>query len=192
MNAGAIVSIIGHAPLNSDRENMMSSQLTNDTKIKKSFRRIVTSHNGSGLSVVRSDDLLTPQPIPSGGADFQTVWTTPTVPADLNRGDDGTQQADLTLRGGSVIRIVDHLPGSQSPMHRTFSIDYGIVLTGQLELELDGGEVVPLSAGDIVVQRGTNHIWRNPSADTICRVAFVLIEAQPVQVEGKIMAEHRP
>ena len=77
-------------------------------------------------------------------------------------------------------------------MHRTFSIDYGIILTGQLELELDGGEIVPLSAGDIVVQRGTNHIWRNPSTDTVCRVAFVLIEAKPVLVDGKVMDERRP
>ena len=170
----------------------MSSQLTNDTKIKKSFRRVVTCHDDNGRSVVKSNELLTPQPIPSGDADFQTVWTTPTVPADLNRGDDGVQQTGLTLRGGSVIRIVDHLPGARSPMHRTFSIDYGIVLTGQLELELDGGEIVPLSAGDIVVQRGTNHIWRNPSTDTVCRVAFVLIEAKPVLVDGKVMDERRP
>ena len=170
----------------------MSSELTKDTKIKKSFRRVVTCHDSNGRSIVKSNELLTPQPIPSGDADFQTVWTTPTVPADLNRGDDGTQEAGLTLRGGSVIRIVDHLPGAQSPMHRTFSIDYGIVLTGELELELDGGEIVPLSAGDIVVQRGTNHIWRNPSADTVCRIAFVLIEAQPVLVDGKIMEAQHP
>jgi quercetin dioxygenase-like cupin family protein len=168
-----------------------SLPLSSDGKIRKSFRRIVTTHDSNGLSIVKSDELLTPQPIPSGDADFQTVWTTPTVPANLNLGDDGSQQADLTLRGGSVIRIVDQLPGAQSPMHRTFSIDYGIVLTGELELELDGGDVIPLSAGDIVVQRGTNHIWRNTS-DTVCRIAFILIEAEPVVIDGKIMPEHRP
>lgn len=158
----------------------------------QSFRRIVTTHDDRGASVVRSDEVLTPAPIPSGDADFQLVWTTPTVPVNLNRGDDGRQDADLTLRGGSVIRVVDMLPGRSSPMHRSFSIDYGIVLSGELELELDGGEVVALGAGDIVVQRGTNHLWRNPSRDSICRIAFVLIEAEPVSVNGRILEEVHP
>ncbi|MEH3106456.1 MAG: cupin domain-containing protein [Sphingomonas fennica] len=157
-----------------------------------SFRRIVTTHDDEGRSIVRSDDSLTPQRIASGDADFQLVWTTPTVPVDLNRGDDGVQQAGLTLKGGSVIRIVDMLPGRASPMHRSFSIDYGIVLSGELELELDGGEIVHLAAGDIVVQRGTNHLWRNPSATTPCRIAFILIEAAPVVVGGRVMEEVHP
>ena len=63
--------------------------------------------------------------------------------------------AGLTLKGGSVVRIVDRLPGKASPIHRSFSIDYGIVIAGERELELDGGEIVRLKAGDIVVQRGT-------------------------------------
>ncbi len=158
----------------------------------KSFRRIVTTHDDAGRSIVRSDDALTPQRIASGDADFQLVWTTPTVPVDLNRGDDGVQQAGLTLNGGSVIRIVEMLPGRASPMHRSFSIDYGIVLSGELELELDGGEIVHLAAGDIVVQRGTNHLWRNPSATTPCRIAFILIEAAPVVVGGRVMEEVHP
>jgi len=158
----------------------------------ESFRRIVTAHDDGGRSIIRSDDTLTPSPIPGGDADFQLVWTTPTVPADLNRGDDGAQEAGLTLQGGSVIRIVDMLPGAASPMHRSFSIDYGIVLSGRLELELDGGEVVALAPGDIVVQRGTSHLWRNPSPDTKCRIAFVLIEAKPVVVNGHILDELHP
>lgn len=156
------------------------------------FRRIVTGHDPAGRSVVRSDDLLTPTPIPSGDADFQLVWTTPTVPVDLNAGDDGPTPAGLTLDGGSVIRIVDMLPGKESPMHRSFSIDYGIVLSGNLELELDGGDVVRLGPGDIVVQRGTNHLWRNPSADTVCRIAFVLIEAMPIVIDGCVLEEVHP
>ncbi|OAN58513.1 cupin domain-containing protein [Sphingomonas sp. TDK1] len=159
----------------------------------ESFRRIVTTHDSTGRSVVRSVDTLTPQPIAGGVADFQLVWTTPTVPADNNGDDDGAaREAGLTLQGGSVIRIVDMMPGQASPMHRSFSIDYGIVLSGVLELELDGGEVVALGAGDIVVQRGTNHLWRNPSPDTVCRIAFILIEAAPVVVDGKVLEELHP
>lgn len=157
-----------------------------------SFKRVVTTHDAQGVSIVRSNDTLTPTRIPTGEADFQLVWTTPTVPADLNRGDDGVQEAGLTLKGGSVIRIVDMLPGKVSPMHRSFSIDYGIILSGELELELDGGEIVNLEAGDIVVQRGTNHLWRNPSSTSTCRIAFILVEATPIMIDGKVLEEVHP
>jgi len=161
--------------------------------MNKNFRRVVTTHDRQGVSVVRSNDLLTPTPIATGVADFQLVWTTPTVPADNNGEADGAAvDAGLTLKHGSVVRIVDMLPGKASPMHRSFSIDYGIVIAGELELQLDGGEIVPLKAGDIVVQRGTNHLWRNPSADTTCRIAFILIEAAPVVVDGRLLPEIHP
>jgi quercetin dioxygenase-like cupin family protein len=84
------------------------------------------------------------------------------------------------------------LPGLPSPMHRTHSIDYGVVISGQLELTLDGGETVLLEAGDIVVQRSTNHLWRNPSATEMTRVVFILIEAAPVVVNGQVMEEIHP
>ncbi|MFY8094473.1 MAG: cupin domain-containing protein [Niveispirillum sp.] len=157
-----------------------------------SFRRIVTDHDDQGLSVIRAIDTLTPQLIDSGDAAFQLVWATPTVPADLNGGTDGMLSAGKTLQGGSVIRIVDMLPGRASPLHRSWSIDYGIILSGDLELELDGGSVTALSAGDIVVQRATNHLWRNPSADRVCRIAFILIEATPVMAGGRVLPEIHP
>jgi quercetin dioxygenase-like cupin family protein len=157
----------------------------------KSFRRIVTTHNEKGESVVASDDTLTPELIDTGDAEFQVVWLTPTVPADLNAGTDGELETNRTLRGGSIMRIVDLVPGGQSPMHRTRSIDYGIVLWGTLELELDGGEVVTLGAGDSVVQRGTMHLWRNPT-DKPCRIAIVLIESKPIEVCGRVLDEPNP
>lgn len=155
-------------------------------------RRLVTAHDRNGLSIVRSDDRLTPSPIPSGDADFQLIWTTPQVPANLNDDSDGPIPAGLTLNGGSVIRVVDMMPGKASPLHRSYSIDYGVILSGELELELDGGQIAHLSAGDIVVQRGTNHLWRNPSPDTVCRIVFILIEALPVEVEGRRLPEIHP
>ena len=155
-----------------------------------SFRRIVTTHDPKGLSVIGRDDVLTPQRITMIDADLQLVWTNP-VPADNNDDQDGgARDAGFTLKGGAVIRIVDLLPGTATPMHRSHSIDYGIVLSGRLEMQLDGGDRVSLSAGDIVVQRGTNHLWRNPSDNLVCRVAFVLIEAAPVIIDGRALEEY--
>jgi quercetin dioxygenase-like cupin family protein len=149
-------------------------------------RRIVTGHDDAGKAVFRSDDLLPVNPIPSGDAAFSLIWTTASVPADNNDDTDGRERdAGLTLHQGSVIRIVDMVPGGTSPMHRSSSIDYGIVLSGAVELELDDGAVITARAGDIIVQRGTIHLWRNPSATEICRIVFVLIEAEPRIVEGK-------
>jgi len=156
------------------------------------FRRIVTGHDAAGRATIVSDELLAPSPIPSGDAAFQLVWATPTVPVDLNDASDGLAAAGLTLHGGSVIRIVDMLPGGASPMHRTWSIDYGIILSGTIELELDSGERREASAGDIIVQRGTNHLWRNRSPDTMCRIAFVLIEAKPVVAGGRTLEQIFP
>lgn len=156
------------------------------------FRRIVTTHDDQGRSVIRAIDTLTPSLIDSGDAAFQLVWATPTVPVDLNDGTDGMLRAGKTLHGGSVIRIVDMLPGRASPLHRSWSIDYGIVLSGDLELELDDGSVTALSAGDIVVQRATNHLWRNPSPDQVCRIVFILIEAKPVMAGGRVLPEIHP
>jgi len=64
-------------------------------------------------------------------------------------------------------------------MHRTQTIDYGIVLEGELTLVVDRGETT-IHAGDIVIQRGTNHAWANRSSRN-CRVAFVLIDGQFVE-----------
>lgn len=156
-------------------------------------RRVVTGHDVDGRSVFRSDERFEPVIVSSGDAGMATIWSTATVPADNNDETDGRDRAvGTTLTGGSVIRIVDMLPGGQSPAHRTNSIDYGIVLSGQLELELDDGALVSLAAGDIVVQRGTMHLWRNPSATDVCRVAFILVEAPPYRHKGQPLVEQKP
>lgn len=162
-------------------------------KGKTTVRRVVTGHDAQGRAAFRSDEQFTPAIVPSGDAAMALVWTTATVPADNNDETDGRQRAaGLTLNGGSVIRVVDMLPGGQSPMHRTNSIDYGIVLSGQLELELDEAVKTLLGPGDVVVQRGTNHLWRNPSRTEICRIAFILIQAPPYLHNGVPLAEHKP
>ena len=155
-------------------------------------QRVVTGHDAAGRAVFKSEDVTPTRMIPSGDAAFLLVWTTPTVPADNNDETDGRHRdAGLTLDGGSVIRIVDMLPGQQSPMHRTNSIDYGIVLDGEIELELDDGAKRTVRQGGIIIQRGTNHLWRN-TTDRVCRIAFILIEAPAYLHNGEPLEEHKP
>ena len=155
-------------------------------------QRLVTGHDARGRAVFRSEDVSPTRLIPSGDAAFLSLWTTATVPADNNDETDGRHRdAGLTLNQGSVLRIVDMLPGKESPMHRTNSIDYGIVLEGEVELELDDGAKRTVRQGGIVIQRGTNHLWRNTS-DKPCRIAFVLIEAPAYLHQGRPLPEHKP
>jgi quercetin dioxygenase-like cupin family protein len=74
-------------------------------------------------------------------------------------------------------------------MHRTNSIDYGIILSGMIELELENREIKTLMQGDIIVQRGTIHKWRNPSDTEVCRIVFILTEAKPFQFNGEVLKE---
>lgn len=82
------------------------------------------------------------------------------------------------------LRIGALEPGTRSPLHRTQSLDYGICLTGECDLELDSGERTTIRPGDVVVQRGTNHVWHNRGTTT-CRIAWILLDAQPLKVDGK-------
>lgn len=158
------------------------------------MRRIVTGHDEHGHAVFRSIDKVETQEIQSGDAAFGTIWSTAEVPVDLNDETDGSaREVGLTLDGGSVIRIVDMLPGGESPMHRTNSLDYGIVISGEVELELDDGAVEVCRTGDIIVQRGTLHLWRNVSADKPCRIVFILTQsAGPYLHNGKPLEELKP
>jgi quercetin dioxygenase-like cupin family protein len=157
------------------------------------YRRIVTGHDDAGRAIIESDETFRTELIPSGDAAFSLVWTSPTVPVDNNDPVDGrTREAGLTLHGGSVIRVVDMLPGRASPMHRTNSLDYGIVVSGEVELELEDGVKTTIGPGSIVVQRGTIHAWRNPSASVPCRIVFVLTEAAAVRIDGVALAEVKP
>lgn len=155
-------------------------------------QRVITGHDAQGRAVFKSEDVTPTRMIPSGDASFLLMWTTPTVPADNNDETDGRhREAGLTLNGGSVIRIVDMLPGKQSPMHRTNSIDYGIVLKGEIELELDDGVKKTVREGGVIVQRGTNHLWRN-TTDEVTRIAFILIEAPAYLHNGVPLDEAKP
>jgi quercetin dioxygenase-like cupin family protein len=157
--------------------------------MKTATRRVVTGHDPRGLAIVHQDSELPALDIGGGIAKFTLVWTTDRSPASNNDAMDGAQRAvGLTSPGGTVLRLVDFKPGMRSPMHRTSSIDYGIVLDGLIDLELDSGEVRHLKAGDVVIQRGTNHAWHNPG-QSWSRMAFVLVDAEPARVGNRVLEE---
>ena len=91
---------------------------------------------------------------------------------------------EVTVDNGTVFRIVRYEPGVTPRNHRTDSIDYAVVISGAIEMELDDGVIVKLKAGDVLVQRGTIHNWVNRGTEP-CVVAFVLISAKPVTANGK-------
>lgn len=150
-------------------------------------RRVVTGHDREGRAIVARDAVLTANERDDGRVRFVKIWTTDQSPADnMDERDAALRETGLTSPGGSVLRVTDLAPGTRSPMHRTSSVDYGIVLQGEIDLELDDGSVTRVRAGEIVVQRGTIHAWVNNGSDW-CRIAFVLIDAVPVTVAGKTL-----
>jgi quercetin dioxygenase-like cupin family protein len=90
------------------------------------------------------------------------------------------------IENGSVFRILDFRPGIQKRVHRTDSIDYIVVMSGEIDMELESGTEVHLKAGDVMVQRGTVHNWINRGSQT-CVMAVILIHANPVQAGGKTL-----
>lgn len=156
------------------------------------IQRVVTGHNAQGRACFVSEDVKEPQPVPTGDANFLLLWTTEAVPADNNDETDGrARDVGTTLKGGSAFRIVDMLPGGESPFHRTNSIDYGIVLEGEVELELEDGRKKTVGKHGVIIQRGTNHLWRN-TTDKACRIAFILIEAPAYLHQGQPLEEYKP
>jgi quercetin dioxygenase-like cupin family protein len=81
-----------------------------------------------------------------------------------------------------VFRVVRYEPGVTPRRHRTDSVDYAVVISGEIDMELDG-QTVSLKAGDTLVQRGTVHNWVNRGKEPAL-VAFVLVHAKPVTAGG--------
>ncbi|CAK7228820.1 hypothetical protein SBRCBS47491_007039 [Sporothrix bragantina] len=141
------------------------------TEPPKAPRRIITGHNEHGKAVVAVDDR--PEIAPRAGATAEegallraaVFWGSSTFPSDnttpLTK-DATDPHARRTPAGGCVLRVSDMGPGLSSPLHRTISLDYAILLAGDhVEIELDDGAMTRLEVGDIVVQRGTIHAWHN-------------------------------
>ena len=174
----------------------------------KPIRRVITGHNAKGKSVILSDGpsphTLTIPGQPNFG--LTNLWITSGAPAD-NAGSVDAAAVPVVLEppaNGSIFRVVEFPPdqtlagfdrtaafdamgaghamdadASRHPgMHKTSTVDYAIVLSGEIWALMDEGETL-LRAGDMLVQRGTNHAWSNRSAAP-CLVAFILISARPL------------
>jgi uncharacterized cupin superfamily protein len=166
----------------------MSTDLTD-----RRVRRIVTGHNADGKAVIAADEQLAGTGLAedAGRADavFFGLWSTHEMPVDLSdvamsRQRDASTTTIVGSGSGSVLRIGVLAPGTRSPMHRTESLDYGICLEGECVMELDSGEEVTVGAGDVVIQRGTNHVWHN-RATVPCRFAWILLDARAVEIAGQ-------
>ncbi len=171
-------------------------------------RRIVTGHAADGRSVFLSNGPAPAVQVIEafGGLAVTELWRTDEAPAS-NAGCDDPAGREKSLEPsprGTKFRVVEYPPDSvrfagagraagfaaigarhamvedarHPGMHKTASVDYAIVLTGEIWALMDDGEtrMVP---GDVLVQRGTSHAWSNRT-DQACRVAFVLIDAEPV------------
>ena len=154
-------------------------------------RRVVTGHTADGKATVLFDSVL---PLLEGsqqsgkesrqGASSRVFWVTEELPARLtDTADTATQEVTTALANGSVLRIVQYGPGVTPRNHRTKSIDYAIILSGSIEVQLDT-QTVKLNAGDTLIQRGTIHNWINNGTEP-CTIFFALIGAEPISINGQ-------
>ncbi|PYI10944.1 hypothetical protein BO78DRAFT_393483 [Aspergillus sclerotiicarbonarius CBS 121057] len=157
--------------------------------------RFITDHTTTGLAIFHKNisETVPAQAIPTGDT-LYLGYATNQFPTDLNN-DLATYQHVLTsppaftIPGGTVLCLIDLAPASTSPLHRTLSLDYAVVIEGTVELKLDSNEVRTLQRGDIAIQRGTKHLWRNTSTTEWARVLFMLQESKPVEIAGRTLKE---
>jgi quercetin dioxygenase-like cupin family protein len=150
-------------------------------------RRVITGHDKNGRAIVKIDEVAKHARSGRPGATSVNVWTTEGFPAN----NDGDADAGLregvatTLPNGTIFRIIEFAPGLAARNHRTDSIDYIVIMSGEIDMELDDS-TVHLKAGDVMVQRGTIHNWVNRGTAP-CVLAVVLIDAKSVQAGGKTL-----
>lgn len=172
------------------------NELTAPSPLRE-LNRHITDHNEEGKAVFSTTIPPSAQWTAAGEfAKFFLGYCTKTFPVRLSSTADIDTYADflssppgLSVSGGTVLRIVDMAPGQSSPMHRTVSLDYGVVLEGEVELILDGGETRLMKRGDTAIQRGTNHAWRNTSETEWSRMLYVLVDGVSSGVAGKVLGE---
>ncbi|KAF4955478.1 hypothetical protein FGADI_4451 [Fusarium gaditjirri] len=153
-------------------------------------KRFITKHNDKGNTTfdTRLNDEL-PKAVLSTHV-FYLGYVTQGFPVDIEDNTDIetyrnyiSNSPGLSVPGGSVLRFADFPPG-RSAMHRTLSIDYGVVIEGEMELVLDSGENRVIKRGDVAVQRGTKHQWVNTDEEKWARMVLVLQESKQLAVKG--------
>lgn len=166
--------------------------MSSDQESPPNVRRVVTGHDVEKKPKVIWDGPtknITMKGFATGQSVSTLVWSTDETPADISVGEDiedmGETRADSQLApNGSKFVIVDFMPGKVGVVHRTETIDYAIVMSGKMDLDLDGS-TTELKAGDVVVQRGTSHAWSNRGKEK-ARMAFMLTAAKPLGIGQSI------
>ncbi|KAH8737650.1 cupin domain-containing protein [Ilyonectria robusta] len=160
-------------------------------------KRFITENNAEGKAVFSTQ---IPEQLPARviecGDKFFLGYTTNERPVDINGNKDVdtyseylTNEPGIVIPGGTVLRFVDIRPGGVSPMHRTVSLDYGVVVEGQVIIRLDSGESRLMQRGDVTIQRGTMHEWENASKTEWARMMYVLQDSKPLIAGGKPLGE---
>ena len=157
-------------------------------------RRIVTGHDAKGKAVVATDERITAVSRRIGkNITGCEMWSTDQMPVDNSEEAAAAQRAGFIKRynyvgtgQGTSFRITEWAPGHARFTHRTETVDYAILLSGEIDLELENNEVVHLKPGDVVIQRGTTHTWVNRGSVPAV-TAFILIDAKPAEVNGELL-----
>jgi hypothetical protein len=146
-------------------------------------RVITTSHTASGVSIISSDECLTPfHPFGPTKSGFAIFHSSPTVPvSNITRPAPAVNTIPRPAPGGTIFCTTDIPPNSSVPMHRTLSLDYCVVLSGSIWLTLDSGDETEAKPGEAILQRGTNHMWTN-RGDVPCRIFFVMVGAELIKL----------
>jgi len=147
---------------------------------RPAIRRVVTGHDPAGKAVVWMDGSATNRKFPDDKVTSTLIWATDQAPADFMSDEDAGSRMLGTAPppGGTRFAVIEFQPGNAlHGLHRTDTVDYVICIAGEIEMELDDSRVT-LKAGDVMVQRGTNHGWVNRGS-VPARVAFVLVDGSP-------------
>lgn len=153
-------------------------------------RRVVTGHDDNRVAKVLIDAPATNAKRPSPGLVSTLIWSTDATPGKLPIGENIEDHGARILgtappKNGTRFAVIDFPPGNHPHMHRTDTIDYVIVIEGEIDMLMDDSTVT-LKQGDVMVQRGTNHAWANRSGSR-ARVAFVLIDAEPLGIGDPVV-----
>jgi mannose-6-phosphate isomerase-like protein (cupin superfamily) len=163
--------------------------MANDKPNTPPIRRVVTGHSATNIAKVIFDTPAINAKYPGPSAVSTMIWCTNRTPADIPVGENVEDMGARILgtappAKGSRFAVIDFPPGNKPHMHRTESIDYVIVIEGEIDMDMDDS-IVKLKAGDVMVQRGTNHAWAN-RGDRRARLAFVLIDAEPLGIGNPV------
>src|SRR5262245_51986071 len=138
-------------------------------------RRVITGHDASGKAIVKIDEVAKHAASGRPGATAVNIWTTEGFPANNDGAvDEGLRKVGTTLKNGTIFRIIEFAPGLAARNHRTDSIDYIVIISGEIDMELEG-TAVHLKAGDTMVQRGTIPNWvKNGNATCVLDVILIV------------------